>query len=182
MMDETTVQIVVTVIGSGAFFSFLQFLITRKDKKKEDEKNDKFNKLQQEFTDGLREREQTSIDRYNEHKEAIGKLEKAINQLTENDTKITQYMNSIGNGVMGLAHDRLIALTDHYQKRGCITLKEKANLDAIYKPYHDGLGGNGDGKMGYEYCMQLPVVSEEEARDANVKLNKKMYKMILDED
>lgn len=182
MMDETTVQIVVTVIGSGAFFSFLQFLITRKDKKKEDEKNDKFNKLQQEFTEGLKEREQTSINRYNEHKEAIDKLEKAINQLTENDTKITKYMNSIGNGVMGLAHDRLIALTDHYQKRGCITLKEKANLDAIYKPYHDGLGGNGDGKMGYEYCMQLPVVSEEEARDANIRLNKKMYKMILNED
>lgn len=181
-MDETTVQIIITVIGSGAFFSFLQFLITRKDKKKEDEKNDKFNKLQQEFTDGLREREQTSIDRYNEHKEAINKLEEAIKQLTENDTKMTQYMNSIGNGVLGLAHDRLIFLTDHYQRRGCITLKEKANLDAIYKPYHDDLGGNGDGKMGYEYCMQLPVVSEEEARDASIKLNKKMYKMILNED
>ena len=69
----------------------------------------------------------------------------------------------MGDELMGLAHDKLVFLTDKFQKRGAITLKEKATLNSIYEPYSKGLHGNGDGKTGYEYAMQLPVVTDKEA-------------------
>jgi hypothetical protein len=57
----------------------------------------------------------------------------------------------------------LVTLGKIYQRRGAITLAEQNNLKLIYTPYHNGLGGNSDGEGYYEYCMHLPVVTEEEA-------------------
>lgn len=144
------------VLGSG----LIQFFITRKDNN-----NKKLIELKKELRDGLDERETTGKERYLEHKEAIQKLNEAIFQLTENDTHQAQYMKYIGDEIMGLAHDKLVYLTDKYQERGAITLKEKATLHAIYNPYHIGLGGNGDGQAGYEYCMKLPIVTDSQARE-----------------
>ena len=42
---QVVLTILGSVIGSGAVFGFIQFLIQRKDKKAEDEKNDKFDRL-----------------------------------------------------------------------------------------------------------------------------------------
>lgn len=62
--------------------------------------------------------------------------------------------------LIGLAHDRILALTDALVKRGNITLKEKRNLEYLYKPYKEA-GGNGDCKIGYEACQKLEVISDE---------------------
>lgn len=62
--------------------------------------------------------------------------------------------------LIGLAHDRILSLTDALVKRGNITLKEKRNLEYLYKPYKEA-GGNGDCKIGYEACQKLEVISDE---------------------
>lgn len=78
--------------------------------------------------------------------------------------------------LLGLGHDKIIYLTDKFVRRGCITLKEKRNLEFLYKPYAD-LGGNGDCKIGYDACQKLPVVSEEEASAADVHIKRKEYNL-----
>ena len=65
--------------------------------------------------------------------------------------------------VRGLCHDKIIYLTDKYTERGGLTRREKSNLQALYNPYRQG-GGNGDCKIGFEACEELPIISEAEAR------------------
>ena len=186
-MDPVTLQIILAIIGSGALFSFIQFLIQRRDNK-----SNKIDKLYEKINEGLKNQTKTSEERYiilkgeikeglqvqqnwgfkhyEEHKESIDKLEEAILQLTNNDTQMQTYMKYIGDEIMGLAHNKLVELTDHYQIRGAITLKEKATLEAIYKPYHEGLGGNGDGEQGYQYAMNLPVITDIQALEMDKEL------------
>lgn len=79
--------------------------------------------------------------------------------------------------LLGLGHDRLVALTDKYVKRGGITLKEKRNLEYLYKPYRD-MGGNGDCQIGYEACQLLQIMSEEEAGDKDAEIKRQEYKIV----
>ena len=76
--------------------------------------------------------------------------------------------------LLGLGHDKLIYLTDKFVRRGAITLKEKRNLEFLYIPYAE-LGGNGDCKIGYDACQRLPVISDEEADDKDVRQKRKEY-------
>lgn len=186
--DPATMQIIIAVIGSGAIFSFIQFLIQRRDNKsskidelckkidedikaQSEESKQRYSILQRKIKEGLDERENTGKERFLQHQEAIQKLNEVIFQLTKNDTEQNQRLKYIGDELMGLAHDKLVNLTDHYQTRGAITLKERATLEAIYKPYHEGLGGNGDGEQGYKYAIQLPVVTDSKAAEMDKELN-----------
>jgi len=166
-----------TVTGNG----LVQFLLTRKDKKKEDKKNEELKKLREEFKAGLDEREKTGKARYDEHHNAIDRmdiqhqrdfqeLKDAIKLLTDNDTKITNSIEKLSetqtimaDSLVGMAHDRILQYTDKISERGCITNKEKSTLKSMYNPYHD-LGGNGEVKEAYEYVLTLPTVSEDTAR------------------
>lgn len=74
--------------------------------------------------------------------------------------------------LVGLGHDRIISLTDRYVRRGMITLKEKRNLEFLYRPYSD-MGGNGDCKIGYDACQLLTVVSEDEAESVDLEIKRK---------
>lgn len=76
--------------------------------------------------------------------------------------------------LLGLGHDRIIYLTDKFVRRGSITLKEKRNLKFLCDPYFD-LGGNGDCQIGYDACVKLPVVSEDEAEAMDSKIRRKEY-------
>lgn len=76
--------------------------------------------------------------------------------------------------LIGLGHDRVIYLTDRFVRRGSITLKEKRNLEFLYAPYRD-MGGNGDCKIGYDACQNLPVVSDEVAELADIEIRRKEY-------
>lgn len=64
--------------------------------------------------------------------------------------------------LLGLAHDRIMTVTDFYVRRNGITLKEKRNLEYLYNPYREA-GGNGDCKIGYEACQSLSIISDDDA-------------------
>ena len=76
--------------------------------------------------------------------------------------------------LLGLGHDRIPSITDRLVKRGAITLKEKRNLEYLWKPY-SSLHGNGDCEIGYKACQQLPVVSEEKAEELDNTIRMKEY-------
>ena len=73
-----------------------------------------------------------------------------------------------------LGYDRILSITDRLVKRGAITLKEKRNLEYLWKPY-SSLHGNGDCEIGYKACQQLPVVSEEKAEELDNTIRMKEY-------
>ena len=186
---QTLVTLLTVLLGSG----LIQFFFTRKDKLKEDEKKDSADSIKKELKDhladtnaqwkidycdknaklieelaieakqGLKDREETGLQRYKEHQESIQELKKAILALTEDVEERKVLEKYIGNSLMALTHDKLVYLGKCYQKRGSITLSEKNNLRLLFEPYHNGLGGNSDGEGYYNYCMGLPVVTDEEA-------------------
>ena len=193
------ITLIVALIGAFLGSGFLQFLITRADKKKERAEDKEENNLEgrmkqhltnvnnqwkldycdvnakaianlsKEVKEGLEEREAKGAERYLEHKEAIEELRKAMITLAKNTEETKKIGGYLGQALMGLTHDKLVYLGKQYQKRGGITLAEKNNLKLLYTPYHDGLGGNSDGEGYYTYCMNLPVITDEEA----VELDKK---------
>lgn len=147
-MDDT-IKLVITLVLSSGFIEFIKFLITRRDNKK------------------AKIEDQTAAieDLKKSQTEAIEELRKAILTQAESTAEVQKYAIAIGEVVVGLGQDKLIFLTGKYQKRNAITIKEKAILKSIYIPYHDKLGGNGYGKIGYDYCMEeLDVISDEEAK------------------
>ena len=173
------VKWLLALIISGGFFTFLQFMITRKDNKKdkqEEEQKDKYKEINQKVEDGLKEREDVSRQRYEEHKEVIEKLveenksvkeaieelRKVVVKLAENDDEHNKFLTANSKLLIGLTQDRLVHLTEKYTNRGCITLDELSVIEEIYEPYHrEPLNGNGRGKAGVEACRKLPKVSEE---------------------
>jgi hypothetical protein len=154
-----TLKTIITVLLSGGFLTFLQFMINRYDSK-----HNRFKELQDEFHAGLDDRENRGKERYDEHKEAIEELRKAMLALSTSTQETQKLTTAVSELVVGLGQDKIVYLTDKYRNRGGITLKEKAGLEAIYTPYHDKLRGNGYGKIGFDYRMkELPIISEEEA-------------------
>ena len=97
------------------------------------------------------------ITRHDNTKNALSQHEKAQNDM-----------------LIGLGHDKLLYLTDKFVQRGGITLKERRNLDYLYKPYH-AAGGNGDCQIGYEACEKLPTLSDEEAATLERKMKRREY-------
>lgn len=94
--------------------------------------------------------------------------------------KLLEQKSAQTHMMIALGHDRIIALTDKYIKRGSITTKEKSNLICLYLPYAE-LGGNGDGKIAYEACMALPVISEEKAESLDNERFRTIMKGVSDD-
>ena len=187
----------------AALLKFIEFLIghfTHKQERKEErEDNNLENKLKQHLTDvnaqwkidycdvnakaikdlseevkkGLEERETKGAERYEEHKEAINELRQTMISLAKNTDEVAKLGKYMGQSLMALTHDKIVFLGKQYQKRGAITLAEQNNLKLLYKPYHDGLGGNSDGEGYFTYCMNLPVVTDEEAMEMDKKNKEK---------
>lgn len=57
--------------------------------------------------------------------------------------------------LVGLAHDRLIYLTNKYLEEGWINSDDYENLTYMYQPYIQG-GGNGSVKRNMEKVEKLP--------------------------
>lgn len=76
--------------------------------------------------------------------------------------------------LLGLGHDKIVYLTDKFVRRGAITLKEKRNLEFLAMPYFEA-GGNGDGKIGYDACQRLPVISDDDAEILDIDIKKKEF-------
>lgn len=187
----------------AALLKFIEFLISHFSKKKEraedKEENNLENKLKQHLTNvnnqwkidycdvnakaikelneevrqGLEEREAKGVERYQEHKEAIEELRETMISLAKNTDEVAKLGKYMGQSLMALTHDKIVFLGKQYQKRGAITLAEQNNLKLLYEPYHNGLGGNSDGEGYYTYCMNLPIVTDEEAIEMDKKINPK---------
>lgn len=199
-MDQP-LQILITILGSGALFSFIQFLIQRKDTKEDKNINKKFEEVNKRIDDGLEKSDKTGLQRYEEdrksiqdvmelHQKDLKSLLDVLEELKNNDERIEKTINSISDNqknvcdaLIGMAHDKIIYMTDKITERGFITLKERATLDSIYIPYKK-MGGNSHAKAGYEHVIELEVISDEKAnelddlikikrRDEAVKNNKK---------
>ena len=213
--------ILCAIIGSSAGFGFIQFLITRKDKKLEqakinheeelkgemkkhltkvndewkEEYCDQHSKAIESLIQGLNDREDTGRKRYEEHQEAIkrmneehqqdfNELRKAIEALVANDAKITESIEKMAGKqdvmadcLLGQAHDRIIYLTDKISERGAITIKEKATLTSMYEPYKK-LGGNGHCKTAMNHMDTLKVVSDNEAKTMDIRLKNKQKEIV----
>jgi hypothetical protein len=187
MNNINALQIIITVLGSGAIFSFLQFLIQRKDTQAEHTVDDKFKTIETKIDKGLDAREKTGAERFEKHEKNIRemmevhqedfkKLIQAFEDLKESDKRIESTINqmaekqsTIMDALNGLAHDKIVYMTDKISERGVITLKERATLDSIYIPYK-AMGGNSHAKAGYEHVIELEVVSDEKAKELDDKI------------
>ena len=78
--------------------------------------------------------------------------------------------------ILALGHDKIAYLTRKFIRRGGITQTEFANLSGLYGPYR-AMGGNGDGKAGFEACEKLPVISDDEADRRDVEIKRKEYEL-----
>ena len=192
MEQINSLQIIITVLGSGALFSFLQFLIQRKDNKEDKKVEERFKEIEKKIDDGLEEREKTGLSRYEQHtkniqeimelhKDDFHKLLQTFDELKENDERVERTINQIAenqknvcDALTGLAHDKIVYMTDHIAERGYITIKEKATLDSIYHPYK-AMGGNSHAKAGYEHVADFEVVSDEKAKEMDdlIKLKRR---------
>ncbi len=153
-------EIILAMI-SGGVFVFLQFLISRYDSK-----HSELNDIREDIK-GIRV--------YTEqNKKSIEELRNILISIESDNKKQSDLINLQAQEIIGLGHDKLVYLTSQIAQRGCITLKEKSNLDALYEPYSK-LGGNGDGKTGYDYCKTLNVVSEERARELDRDIKRHAY-------
>lgn len=163
------IKYLLTFLLSSGFIGFVQFLIQRNDNR-----NSKIDQLEEELRNEKDERERISNERYEECKEAMDELRKVMAQLAETPAQQQTVIDANSELLVALTQAQLVELTNKYQNRGAITLTEKAILTAIYKPYHDKLGGNGYGKMGYTYAMKLPEVTDEEAHKMDLNFTKKL--------
>lgn len=98
-----------------------------------------------------------------------GLMSLVIFLITRRDSKQNKKSSEV-QLLLAIAHDRIISLADYYIKRNAITIREKANLDYLYKPYSSA-GGNGDGKIRYLACQELKIISEQEADEIDTAMN-----------
>jgi hypothetical protein len=139
---------------------FLEFLIKRWDNKHSDIKSIK--------------------DDISKNSKSIEQIREILININSDNSKQSQILDAQAKELMGLGHDKIIFLTQQIARRGYITLKEKANLEALYIPYSK-LGGNGDGKTGYNHCMSLSVCSDERAVELDRQLKRHLYGIDLED-
>lgn len=106
--------------------------------------------------------------------EAIEEIRRILLSINSDNKTQSDILDAQAEAIMGLGHDKIIYLCQQIARRGMITLKEKANLQALYIPYSK-LGGNGDGKTMYEHCMALPACSEEKALELDRQIKRHLY-------
>ena len=121
------------------------------------------------------------ITRYDNKHSELKELKEILISMEKTNEKQSEIIKLQGQELLGLAHDKLVYLTNQIIKRGAITLKEKANLKAIYIPYKN-MGGNGDGEEGFNVCMGLRVVSEQEAYERDRIIKRSIYGIDVKED
>lgn len=190
---STWITLIVAIVGALLGTGFIQFLITRADKKRERAEDKEENNIKKELkahldnvstqwkidycdvnTKAIKDldkkvyklietKENQNNELFKKHEKAVEEIQKEISILVDYNAKQTEYMKKMGQNLLGLSHDKIVYLGDIYIERGAITLKEKATILSIYEPYKK-LGGNGDCEIIFNYIDKLPIISEEEAK------------------
>lgn len=92
------------------------------------------------------------------NKSIDAEIEPIYNELEELRKYIRETANIESNHmalIISSYRFRLVQLCKGFMNQGYITLDQRAQLDEFYKLY-TGLGGNGQAKIYYEQCIQLP--------------------------
>ena len=87
----------------------------------------------------------------------MSEVESKVDKLQDHVTHIDGRLSIIGEGTKMELFDTLY----HWKKilvddRGWASAVEKKEVKDIYEVYHDGLDGNGQGKVYFEQIMNLP--------------------------
>ena len=89
--------------------------------------------------------------------EKVENIESKVDNLQSDVTHINGRLETIGKGTKMELFDTLYnwkkILVD---ERGWASEVEKKEVKEIYEVYHDGLKGNGQGKLYFEQIMNLP--------------------------
>ena len=167
-MHDILLALISGGIGAG-ILGFMQFLVSHftESKTHRVERVENVSNLRKELKQGT-----------DENSKAIEELRQAVLALTDDADERRKYEKAMGESLMALTHDRLVHLGRQYQQRGGITLAEQTNLTMLYTPYHDGLGGNHDGEIWYNYCMnELEVITEQRAIELDSKIGGQVYEV-----
>ncbi len=88
-------------------------------------------------------------------------IDKKVDALSTEVDGIGQKIKIIGKGTKMELFDTLYHWKKILTDRGWGSPAEKHEVEEIYKIYHDGLGGNGQGEHYYNEIMNLPESEEE---------------------
>ena len=97
-------------------------------------------------------------------RETVGNIDAKVNNLESDIDHINGRLEIIGSGTKMELFDTLYHWKKMLCERGWATPAEKHEVEEIYKIYHDGLGGNGQGEHYYQQIIALP---EEEPKSNN---------------
>ena len=122
-------EILIAIIGASALWKFIEFLINRKDNKKEAE-----DKMAEALT---------------ELQDAIAQLQTSVNENNVN-------MALQSEALMAIAQDRILWLGRQYIKQGWIYEDELKNIRRMADAYK-AMNGNGDVKIIMGEVDKLPV-------------------------
>ena len=89
-------------------------------------------------------------------KNTVEGIDKKVNRLESDIDHINGRLEIIGHGTKMELFDTLYHWKKMLTERGWATAPEKHEVEEIFKIYHDGLGGNGQGEFYYNTIMQLP--------------------------
>lgn len=82
-------------------------------------------------------------------------------QKMEDETAEREKLNAMGNMLLGLGHEKILASCAKFVERGYITAEEYDDLDKyLYQPYR-ALGGNGSAERAMETVKALPSIKKE---------------------
>lgn len=86
----------------------------------------------------------------------ITEIETKVDQLQDNVNQINGRLEIIGAGTKMELFDTLYHWKKILVDRGWKTEAEMREIEEVYRIYHDGLGGNGQGEQYYNIIRDLP--------------------------
>lgn len=184
MPKELIVTIVVALIGmvgasAGSIFGYRQFLLKRQDEKEANNIQALIDEavrmakaeMQEEFNQGLQERENTGRERFAINSEAIqensaqiGKLVGLVeNQILKMDnfaesmTALNRVVKATAEAQRNTNYDRFLTVASKVLIQGEISITEKTNLKQLYTSWKDLDGRDPKIDTMYEEAMKLPL-------------------------
>lgn len=88
--------------------------------------------------------------------ETVDGINTKVNGLEEDMGRLHSRLDTIGLGTQKELFDTLYHWKKILVDRGWKTPLEMKEIEGIYRIYHDGLGGNGQGEKYYEEIKNLP--------------------------
>ena len=141
---ENLVIVFVTALVSGSAAMLLNYVkdVAKKHEREKEEKEKLLIQLKEQTEDFKSWREQFAKDQED--------LNKSVNQLALK-------VNKVAEGSKVLLRDRIVQSCRVFAERGYITTVAKANIQDMYRWYHEGLRGNGLAEIYFKKMQNLPI-------------------------